>query len=802
DYALVLDRSHSQTSELWNVARGLLQAMATDMGPDDRVVVLACDTACDEAPGGLAGASAAHVEGIEKFLDDQTMAGASDLGGMLAAGARKIASAPSSAGERERVLLYFGDGAPTAGELDTARLLSDLRTSLAGVHLQAVALGARSDMLVLDALVRNQGGDLLRADSRDRPQTLVRELRLRAAVEPVREVVAELPPGMVQVHPQELSAVRSGDSVVFLGKLSNPVNGTITLRGRSPDGQPVSAQAPVVLAANATGSGERHAHLPRTWAAEEIDHLTASQGDAAKKLIVDLSREYNVLSRYTAMLVLENDAMFREFNVVRASGRKDRWDGSLKDTQAGENGSAPPLAMPREQDSDDRATETRTTKTEDAPAPAPEPALGNLGVVGKGRGGGGSGTGQGFGKSESKEKEAPGDLLGGVESLPLPGGSHAAAEEEADSLYDQEVALEDDGDGFDGGPPSTSQAPAKKSSKKKKKMPKPRGENNDPFGEPAGGGWGSSPKPRPRPRPLWSISRASAPSSRTLNRLIDLRAARDARPTDRRSHYRVVTAAIRAGAPEAFADARFWAESDPDHATALLALADMLAARGDAAAVRAYGSAAEVNSRSRVLQERLAKAYTSKGDFTRACAHRRAVVSLAPTSGRGHVALARCLSQLGETVAATAAARDGLARGKGDSATLRALADQLAAGIRPAVSPARLNRGAELRATLKWSGAGDLDIALVDGRGRRLSALRPRGIRVRESTGLEELTLARVNRSVFIEVTRLDGGTTPIPATLKIKTPSGTRTFDLTVTSATQRVARVKRPRKFAKRWR
>ncbi len=802
DYALVLDRSHSQTSELWNVARGLLQAMATDMGPDDRIVVLACDTACDEAPGGLAAASATHVEDIERFLDDQTMAGASDLGGMLTTGAQTLVGAQHSAGERERVLMYFGDGAPTAGELDTSRLLRQLKTSLQGVHLQMVALGARSDMLVLESLVHNQGGDLIRADSRDRPQTLVRELRLRAAVEPVREVVAELPPGMVQVHPKQLSAVRPGDSVVLLGKLSGPVNGPITLRGRDPGGQPVSATVPVVLAANPGGARSRHAHLPRSWAAEEIDHLTATEGDTSRKKIISLSREYNVLSRYTAMLVLENDAMYREFNVVRASGRKDRWDGSINADPPAPTGTSVPIPIGGVTTKETEEQPIDEARSEDAER---EPSEGQLGIVGTGRGGGGAGKdiagADVFGESA---EFGGGGLPGGAPTTaqplgPPPTDNAPFGDEEADAAYEGEASLDDDdADGAENVPMSEPKADAKMPTKKKKAMRKPS--SSDPFdssgslgGSSSSGGWG--PRPRPRPRTVWQIAKASAPSSSSLSQLLHRRAARDANPSDRRSHYRLVTAAIRAGAPESFADAQAWADADPDHATALLVLADMLAARGDAGVLRAYGSAAEVNSRNRVLQERLANAYTSKGDFTRACAHRRAVVSLAPTRGTSHLALARCLSQLGDTVAAREAALDGVARGKGESKSLRALADQLAAGLRAVVKPARLHSGAELKATLNWTGRADLDIALVDSRGRRLSALHPRGVRVREQDGHEELTFPRVSGSVFIEVSRLDGGTAAIPATLKLKTPTGTRTFHLTVTTATQRVARVRKRR-------
>ena len=96
------------------------------------------------------------------------------------------------------------------------------------------------------------------------------------------------------------------------------------------DGNVRGLEAPRVdldAAPNVTGS--RHTHLPRTWARLEIDDLTATKGHSARAEIIDLSRQYTVLSRYTALLVLENDAMFREFNVVRQAGRTTGWNGQL-----------------------------------------------------------------------------------------------------------------------------------------------------------------------------------------------------------------------------------------------------------------------------------------------------------------------------------------------------------------------------------------------------------------------------------------------------------------------------------------
>ncbi|WP_434423319.1 hypothetical protein [Nannocystis pusilla] len=201
---------------------------------------------------------------------------------------------------------------------------------LAGTRVQAVALGARSDLTVLSALARKTGGDLLRADAKDDLRGLARELGLRAALPVARNVDISLPQGMVYAHPEQLAGVRPGETITLVGKLSQPVHGPLTIQATGPDGQVVSDRIQVDLEAVPGPDASRRAHLPRTWAREEIEALTAGRGHAARSEIIELSRQYTVLSRYTALLVLENDAMYREFNVVRQSGRTTGWTGKIE----------------------------------------------------------------------------------------------------------------------------------------------------------------------------------------------------------------------------------------------------------------------------------------------------------------------------------------------------------------------------------------------------------------------------------------------------------------------------------------
>jgi len=254
---------------------------------------------------------------VRGFLTDQDLSGASDVGGMLIEAAEALERGAAPGGAR-RVVVYLGDGSPSSGELAPDKLGKLVRESLSDVRVQAIALGSRSDLVSLGAIVEATGGDIVQADARDDLEELVRELRVRAEVPIVRDLKVEVPDGMVSVHHSHGAGLRPGESLTVAGKLAHPVTGEVVVRGEGPKG-PIEARFPVDVTAARGAAPAQNAHLPRTWAQMEIADLTRAKGFDARDEIIALSKDYTVLSRFTALLVLENDAMYREFNVVRTA---------------------------------------------------------------------------------------------------------------------------------------------------------------------------------------------------------------------------------------------------------------------------------------------------------------------------------------------------------------------------------------------------------------------------------------------------------------------------------------------------
>lgn len=877
DYVFVADRSHATAPELWTAASGLIEASLEALDPDDRFTVLACDTACDAFSGSLVASNADTQRDVKRFLSSQKIGGASDIGGMLEHASGLL---PARSGGT-RVVVYLGDGVPSSGELSADGLVRLARgEAMAGVRLEAVALGARADDLVLGALTEATGGDLMHAGISDDLSAVARELQFRSRVPALHDLDLQLPPGAYDVHPREVPPLRSGEELLVTGKLRRDwaqpaaTSGEATLRRRT-----TGEQVSVPMAADAFAS-RQHPYLPRLWAAEEINWLTTHRGHAAKSEIVALSQDYTVMSRYTSLLALENDAMYRQYAVQRRGREKDRWRGELNlgasqlawsgpatvaaDRSRGNLGtrSGTPTPAPVGQANDpnaaqpaggskegawdfvgDRKPSSRSdersahlageqreataaaaaapTEVEEAPeeendAAAPSAdasaALEAKAESGLGKSAGSApavpaaeptpfpGDGAEFAKNDAKGADVGRDLdrYGGSDK-----DQAQASSEAQDDDFDAE--LEDELDellnpGTSGASGRTSQkspsGPAKRpTATKKKKARKPS--SSSPLGAGDYGGGAITPYDdtpmiaRRPPRPKVRVKAAGPASASATRHIADLLRRRDAAPTDRARHRALVSAAMRAGDPRVATWAADWAQADPDHFRALIAHADALRMQGHPMAMRAYESAAEAHPFSDDLHRWLAEALEARGEWERACSHRRSVVSIDPAVSASHAALATCLSAAGRRGAAQRAVDFGLERAK-DRRSVERIAGKLLDGSL-AWTPKAVPGSADVRAELTFPPGAPIEVAIIDHRGRRLSPSHPEGIYASQSPGKMTIGLRRYRKPLYIEVTRTDGGGPSIPATLTVKTDDTRKRFDLQIDSTQQRVAYVYR---------
>jgi hypothetical protein len=356
DRAIIVDVSQSQSKETVRAAADLVKAILDDMDADESFVLLACDSACTSFPaagltkaagqwfvdaGQPAGRPRAPVD-VVQWLQKLSPGGSSDVAGALLEAAQRLSSG------KDRQIIYVGDGAPSSGELKVETMVARLAPVLGalGIDLRLLGAGRTVDEVTLTGLAQGLGGVYERVATGEpldqRGAALSVSLRSPVLVSPRLEV----PAGLRDVFPETLPNVRLGQEIIVLGKASGADPLAIRLTGTLA-AQPYALARTFTLPVAAAGQNPL---VPRLWAEQRIRALEASATKPAQNEVLDLSHRFHVMSRYTSLLVLENEKMFAEFGIARtthtASDQSD--EGFMPPAGPAAGGrSAPAPAAPR-----------------------------------------------------------------------------------------------------------------------------------------------------------------------------------------------------------------------------------------------------------------------------------------------------------------------------------------------------------------------------------------------------------------------------------------------------------------------
>ncbi len=368
DRAMVVDTSHSQSKETLEGASKLAVGLARQMDPDEKFVILACDSACDSYPeSGLAAPSDEHLAQAEKWLSAHAPAGSSDVAGALIDAARRLG------GDGSAQIVYIGDGSPTSGELSAAKVGARVRSVLSSrkADLRFLGGGRAVDELVLSSLAESLGATYEPVLTGESIEHRIAELALSLRSPVIRGAAVDLPSSFSDVYPRRLRNLRLGEQLVLVGRLVGNEPGEVKLRG-DVDGQPYAISRQVRWTPEAS---RQNPLAPRLWELARLSDLESSADLETTKQVIELSKRYHVMSRYTSLLVLENDQMFAEFGVKRtappAAGVALDPLGAPADSYSEDRASSGTAGATR---SDARAKSRAPMPMATSAPPAPEPA--------------------------------------------------------------------------------------------------------------------------------------------------------------------------------------------------------------------------------------------------------------------------------------------------------------------------------------------------------------------------------------------------------------------------------------------
>ncbi|MCK4658508.1 MAG: VWA domain-containing protein [Phycisphaerae bacterium] len=315
DICFVVDVSGSMAGEKMDQAKRALKFCLANLNPRDRFNVITFSHEPRLFHDELVRADEETVRKTRKTVDELQANGGTNMNDAVLA-AMKTDSPPSD--EKPYIIVLLTDGQPTIGVTDPNAILSNVRQANSKtVRLFVFGIGNDVNTKLLDRLAaENRGARNYVSDSEDI------EVKVSSFYRKVANPVLsglELSwggAGVREVFPQTLPDLFSGGEVVIVGRYDGAGHQAIELTGSR-----YGRKHQFVYEANFPGVATRHDFIPRLWAIRKVAFLSDQirlhgENEELKQAIIELAKEYGIITDYTAYLVIEESEQ-----IVRRGGR-------------------------------------------------------------------------------------------------------------------------------------------------------------------------------------------------------------------------------------------------------------------------------------------------------------------------------------------------------------------------------------------------------------------------------------------------------------------------------------------------
>lgn len=308
NWVFLYESSGDRNPLLARVQLDVISTMLEHAEHDDTFSVLSTATNTETFRIKPVRCSKRNIEKAIAWLEDAHLVGALNLEKAF------NKAKPFSRSDHDTLLVHIGSANPVLGERDEKKLLKFLPSDIEYV---GVGVGKRWSRAFMKSAAGRTGGHFTQINPDEKVSW--RAFELLSTLNAPRLIDLKVASGRKNVRFLTFAeTIAHGQEIAAIARLplkAKPLE-TVTVTGTL-NGQPFSRTLPVSSVAPQAD------YLPRTWARLEIDRLVANSADANKDTIVKLSKAMYVMSPFTSLLVLEDDAMYEQFNVDR--GRKDHW---------------------------------------------------------------------------------------------------------------------------------------------------------------------------------------------------------------------------------------------------------------------------------------------------------------------------------------------------------------------------------------------------------------------------------------------------------------------------------------------
>ncbi len=306
DWVILFESSGDRDPLLARTQIEILRSLLNNAEQEDTFVVLTAGTQTHLFANEAKPLTPENITTAIAYLEKSHLIGALDLSRALGE------AAPFLKAAKNPYLVHLGSGVAAMGERRDDILAQQVP---AGTHYVGVGVGKKWNRNFMKIAAERSGGYFTQIN----PDECVpwRGFELSAALTKPRLLDVKVSDDAGRPWQTFVNSLSDGEELCAVARYDDaaPLPASVKVIF-SYDGQPTERVLPV---RDLTTAG----HLPRTWAKLEIERLLAEDAAKHREQVIGLSKAMYVMTPYTSLLVLENEAMYAEHKVDR--GRKDHW---------------------------------------------------------------------------------------------------------------------------------------------------------------------------------------------------------------------------------------------------------------------------------------------------------------------------------------------------------------------------------------------------------------------------------------------------------------------------------------------
>ncbi len=310
----LLDVSRSIDEALLKTLARSVHACLRELAPEDRFNLVAFNAQAKAFQKASVAPTAENLRAAAKFLETLKPSGRTDLEEALGALLAEKA-------EATRLVFVVSDGEPTAGSLSGRDIVNDALSKVdANTLFFGVRIGQPGVDRTLETLAERSGGECFAAPDADAlERTLFSALR-RCSRPIMTDVRLDLGgAGAYAVFPARHTRLFVDEQLLVSGRYATPGTHEVILRGRL-----AGREVEVKRSLEFPEKQERWGSAAFVWAGRQLSSLLGdaflkAETEDLKKTAIALSKEYRIMSPYTAFLVLEQDEMYAASGLERTA---------------------------------------------------------------------------------------------------------------------------------------------------------------------------------------------------------------------------------------------------------------------------------------------------------------------------------------------------------------------------------------------------------------------------------------------------------------------------------------------------